>query len=182
MRIDVRDEQRQRIGQLEVEPSSRPTRARTQPQQREVFLHWESAVDDAGHLRRCVVCGCTDLFAEKAFPLVTGVIVVLAFAGFIVGAMGFLGMIEFAQSPVMLYSMSAILVLDVGLLLFSRRRLVCYRCRSSFHRLKIARYHRSWDREVAEKYPRPQPRGEDASEGAATMEHAATSASPAEAG
>lgn len=182
MRIDVRDEKRQRIGQLEVDPSSRPTRARTEPHRREVFLQWESAVDDAGHLRRCVVCGCTDLFAEKAFPLVTGVIVVLAFAGFIVGAMGFLGMIEFAQSPVMLYSMSAILVLDVGLLLFSRRRLVCYRCRSSFHRLKIARYHRSWDREVAEKYPKPRLTGIEPEEDVEPAGETAPTASPVEAG
>jgi hypothetical protein len=32
---------------------------------------------------------------------------------------------------------------------------VCYRCRTSYHDLPIARYHRSWDRGVADRYPAP---------------------------
>ena len=155
MRIELRDERRQRIGRIDVDPALRPTRVKIVESGREVFLNWETALDDAGRLRRCVACGCTDIFAEKVFPMVTGVVVVLAFVGFIVGALGFLGVFSFAGSPHILVAMSVILVMDVAILLFSRRRLVCYRCRSSFHGLPIARYHRSWDSSVAERHPPP---------------------------
>ncbi|UCD74113.1 MAG: hypothetical protein JSV91_10020 [Phycisphaerales bacterium] len=155
MRIELRDERRQRMGRIDVDPALRPTRVKIVDSDREVFLNWETALDDGGRLRRCVACGCTDLFAEKVFPMLTGVVVVLAFAGFVVGALGFFGAIRFAGSPHVLVAMSVILVLDVAILLFSRRRLVCYRCRSSFHGLPIARYYRSWDRSIAEGHPPP---------------------------
>lgn len=155
MRIELRDEKRQRMGRIDVDPALRPTRVKIVDSGREVFLNWETALDDAGRLRRCVACGCTDMFAEKVFPMVTGVVVVLAFVGFIVGALGYFGALGFAGSPHMLVAMSVILILDVAILLFSRRRLVCYRCRSSFHGLPIARYHRSWDSSVAERHPAP---------------------------
>lgn len=144
------------MGRIDVDPNLRPTRVKLVESDREVFLNWETALDDGGRLRRCVACGCTDMFAEKVFPMVTGVVVVLAFVGFIVGALGFFGVFSFAGSPHILVAMSVILVLDVAILLFSRRRLVCYRCRSSFHGLPIARYHRSWDNSVAERHPAPQ--------------------------
>jgi hypothetical protein len=155
MRIELRDEDRLRVGWIDVDPALRPTRVTIVRSDREVFLDWDTAVDDAGRLRRCVACGCTDLFAEKVFPLVTGVIVVLAFAGFVLGALSFFGMLRFAGSPYVLWAMGVILAADVAILLFSRRRLVCYRCRSAFYGLPIARYHRSWDRSIAERYPAP---------------------------
>ena len=153
MRIELRDEYRTRMGRIHVDPAQRPTRTKLEESDREVFLNWDTAVDDSGQLRRCVACGCADMFVEKVFPVVTGVVVVLAFAGFIVGALGFLGVMQFAGSPYVLGGMAVILVLDVAILLFSRRRLVCYQCRSSYHQLTIARYHRSWDRTKAEQYP-----------------------------
>lgn len=168
MRIDLRDDQRRPVGKATVDLAERPTRIVAEPAgsgasrmsvapsgnggapAREVFLHWETAVDDSGQLRRCVACGCTDLFTEKAFPQVTAIIVVLAFTGAIVGAVGW------ASTPV-LYGMLIILILDVAILVLSRRRLVCYRCRSAFRDLPIARYHRSWDRAVADRHPLPTP-------------------------
>ena len=105
------------------------------------------ALDDAGHLRRCIVCGCPNLYCEKAFPQVTGFVVVLAFAGAIVGALGL-------ATPPLLIAMGVVLVLDVAILLFSRRRLVCYRCASSFHGAPIAGYHKGWDRTMAERHGR----------------------------
>jgi hypothetical protein len=116
---------------------------------REVFLTWDTALDDAGQLRRCVACGCPDLFREKAFPQVTGFVVLLAFIGAIVGALGL------ATDLPVLFAMAGVLLLDIAILFFSRRRLVCYQCRSSFHDLRIARYHRPWDRSVADRYPAP---------------------------
>ncbi len=155
MRIDVRDVQRRRIGRVVVDPQRRPTRVRIEDTGREVFLYWEAALDDSQHLRRCIVCGCRDLFRSKAFPQVTGVVVVLAFAGAAVGALGL------ATTPPILTAMVAVLVADVSILLLARRRLVCHRCRTSYSGLPIARYHRSWDRVVAERHtpvPSPAPR------------------------
>jgi hypothetical protein len=149
MRIELRDDSRRRIGRIMVDPALRPTRVTVVDGDREVFLNWETALDDAGHLRRCVACGCPDLFREKAFPQVTLFVVVLAFAGAVVGALGY------ATTPPMLIAMGIILAVDIAILLFSRRRLVCYRCRTSYHGLPPARYHRPWDRSIAERYAGP---------------------------
>lgn len=147
MRIELRDENRRRIGRIVVDPALRPTRVTIVDSDREVFLTWDTAQDDAGHLRRCVVCDCPDLFREKAFPQVTVFVVVLAFAGAVLGALGY------ATTPPMLIAMGIVLAVDIAILLFSRRRLVCYRCRTSYHGLPPARYHRSWDRAMADRYP-----------------------------
>jgi hypothetical protein len=149
MRIELRDEQRRPIGRIAVDPALRPTRVTVVDANREVFLNWDLAVDDAGHLRRCVACGCNDLFLEKTFPQVTGIVVVLAFAGAVVGTLGL------ATTPPVLAAMTLVLVLDIGILLFSRRRLACYRCGTSYHELPIARYHARWDRATADRYPAP---------------------------
>jgi hypothetical protein len=187
MHIVLRDESRRLIGRIDVNESLRPTRVplgeaysggwrstlraplaairnRSAAQQpttdsrqpttaspREVFLHWETALDDAGQLRRCVACGCTDLFIEKAFPMVTGAVVALAFIGAAMGAVGL------AEAPPVLVGMAIVLVLDVAILIFSRRRLVCYRCRSTYRDLPIAPYHRPWDRSVADHHPATAP-------------------------
>jgi hypothetical protein len=164
MRIELRDTNRRWIGQVAVDPAQRPTRVRVAGRARgagrvrgagralaadgprELFLEWDTALDDAGHLRRCVMCGCPDLFAEKAFPQVTAFVVVLAFAGAVVGALGY------ATTPPVLTAMAVVLVLDVAIFMFSRRRLVCYRCRTSYHDLGIARYIKGWDRATADRH------------------------------
>jgi hypothetical protein len=148
MRIDVRDGERRVVGRIEVDPARRPTRVRIEEANREVFLDWDTALDDAHRLRRCVVCGCQDLFRTKVFPQVTGLVVALAFAGAIIGPLGL------ANTPV-LVTMVAVLIADVSILLFARQRLVCHRCRSRYHDLPIARYHRRWDRAVAERHAPP---------------------------
>lgn len=167
MRIEWRDERRRKIGRVEVDPApapapppaqaplaTRPTRAPiiergVHDPQREAFLQWEGALDDAGQLRKCLACGCPDLFKEKAFPQVTGLVIVLAFVGAIVGGLGLA-----TNLPVLLL-LIVVLVLDVAILVLSHRRLVCYRCRSSYHDVAIARYHRAWDRATADRYPAP---------------------------
>ena len=77
MQIDLRDRSRNRIGRIDVDPALRPTRVGLVESGGEVFLNWETAVDDAGHLRRCVACGCPEVFREKAFPPATGFVVAL---------------------------------------------------------------------------------------------------------
>lgn len=155
MRIHLRDRDRNWVGRLEVDPDARPVRARVEaapgdePESgREVFLQWDSALDDAGHLRRCVACGGQDLFHEKAFPVITAVVVVLAFVGAFAGAFGF------ADRPAVLAILAAILVVDVGILMLSKRQLVCYDCHTAYPGEPIARYHRPWDRAMAERHPR----------------------------
>jgi len=146
MRIELRDEYRNKIGRVEVDPALRPTRVAVVAHDREVFLNWDTAVDDAGNLRRCVACGCSDLFQEKAFPQITGLVVVLAFAGAVVGTLRL-------ATPPILFAMGIVFVFDLGILLFSRRRLVCHQCRTSYHGLPIASYHPSWDRTTADRHP-----------------------------
>ncbi|MHC4106716.1 MAG: hypothetical protein ACYSTY_01385 [Planctomycetota bacterium] len=147
MQIDLRDRSRNRIGRIDLDPALRPTRVGLVESGGEVFLDWETAVDDAGHLRRCVACGCPEVFREKAFPPATGFVVALAFAGAVIGALGF------ATQPPVLMAMGVVLAFDIAILVFSRQRLVCYRCRTSYRGLPIARYHRRWDRATADRYP-----------------------------
>jgi len=123
----------------------RPTRVSVDGSKREVLLDWEGAVDDSGHLRKCLVCGCGDMFREKAFPQVTIVVIVLAFAG------AALGVLNLVTTPILI-AMAVVLVVDVAILLLARQRLVCHRCRSTFTQLPIARYHSTWDRATADRY------------------------------
>ena len=89
MIVRLRDQYRRRIGRLILPDDARPTRARLEESDREVFLHWDGAVDDAGKLRRCLGCSCQDLFQERAFPQVTAFVVVMAFAGAVISILGF---------------------------------------------------------------------------------------------
>ena len=154
MRIELRDEERRRVGRIQVDPKERPTRVAIPDTDREAFLNWDTAVDDSGRLRRCVSCGCSDLYRAKAFPAMTGFVVILAFAGAVVGFLGD------ATMPLGMYvAMILILVLDVANLLLAKHQLVCYQCRTTYRSLPIARYHRPWDGSVGERYtstPLPQ--------------------------
>ncbi len=149
MRALLKDGHRERLGEVEIDLANRPTRVHIDEADRDVFLNWEGAVDDAGQLRKCLACGCSDMYAEKAFPQVTGFVVVLAFTG---AALGLLGN---DVPPPVLVAMTLVLIADVAILVFSRVRLVCYQCRSIYRDLTIARYHRSWDRSIADRHPQP---------------------------
>lgn len=151
MRIDVRDAEGRRFGRVEVDEAQPPSLVRLADpdrpggEARERYLHWDGALDDAGHLRRCVVCGGGDLYRSKALPQVTPFIVVLAFVGSIVGLLGY------AAHPLVLPALVVLLAIDVGTLALARNRLVCYRCGSVYGRCGIARYHRRWERSEAER-------------------------------
>ncbi len=148
MRIELRDERRERLGRVEVDAGARPTRVHAPEADRDVILTWDSALDDAGRLRRCVACGCTDMFRAKAFPQITGFVIVAAFTGAVIGALGL-------ATPPMLIGMTVVLIIDIGILFFVRESLVCYRCRTTYRNLQIARYHHPWDRTIADRYPPP---------------------------
>ena len=146
MDIELHDTQGRRLGQVEVDVDARPARVRSPQDDRVLFLAWEAATDDGGHLRKCVVCGSADLYREKRFPHVTGLAIVLAFAGIVVSILGY------ATTWLVLILMFIVLLLDVTILLVPRTRLVCYHCRSVYTKTPIARYHRTWDAGIAERH------------------------------
>lgn len=116
---------------------------------REIFLTWDGAIDDAGCVKACVVCGCTSLFRKRSFPRVMIFVVPLAFAGAVVAALGY------AQNPWVLGAMVVLLVIDAAIFFFAPKHLVCYRCRSTYSDTSIARYHHDWDRMTAQRFPAP---------------------------
>jgi len=144
MRIEVRDDQGVRLGDLQVADGLSPPRGRTD-QDIEVFPDWERARDDQGHLRRCVICGSDHLYRQRRLPRMTGFIVVLALA------MAAAAILDLASGWPMLVAMVALLIFDVAVLVLSDEMLTCYRCRSGYRRLAIARYHRPWNRRTAAK-------------------------------
>jgi hypothetical protein len=76
-------------------------------------------------------------------PRVTGFVVVLALA------LGLGGILGLATGLPFLIAMVLVLLLDIAILVLSRETLECYRCRSSYRDLEIARYHQRWDRDTA---------------------------------
>ncbi len=146
MEIELHDPQGRRLGQVEVDVAARPSRVQAPQNDHVLFLTWEAAMDDGGHMRKCVVCGSNDLYREKRFPHVTGLAIVMAFAGLVVSILGY------ATTWLVLMLMFLVLLLDVAILLMPRTRLVCYKCRSVYSKTPIARYHHTWDAAIAERY------------------------------
>ena len=142
MRVLVRQIDRSKVGEISPDGEQRPARIRTLDTDREVFLDWERAFDDAGQLRRCIICGSDHLFQHKTFPQITPFVIVLAFALSLIGVLGYVTDIA------ILIGMTGVLLLDIAILFFARTRLVCYRCRSQYRDLVIAEYHRRWDRDT----------------------------------
>ena len=48
--------------------------------------------------------------------------------------------------------LGAVALIDAGVYLFTKKCLVCYRCRSEFRQLPIRRDHPGWDLSIGEKY------------------------------
>ena len=145
MRIELRDSSRRRLARLELDESARPARVPVPGLAHDLFPRWEGAIDDAGSLRRCVVCGCDHLYSRRNFPQVTPFIAVLAFSVAVVAILGY------AASPLTTAALIVLLVADLMILRFSKRQLACYRCGAIYGSTRIARFHRVWDRAVAEK-------------------------------
>lgn len=112
----------------------------------DVYLDWDQALDDRGHLRRCPVCRCPDLFVRKDFPQLTGFSLIVLAA---VVSMILVGMEQLLAGLVVL---ALVVALDLAILLFSRKLLVCYRCRSEFRGLPIRPDQPGWELSVGEKY------------------------------
>lgn len=145
MRIELRDSNGRRVSRVEVDERARPARVQLGEGGQDLFLRWEGALDDASSLRKCVVCGCGELYARKSLPQVTPFVVVLALSGAAVAILGY------ATNPLVVALLVALLVVDVLTLILARRQLVCYGCGATYSALRIARYNRPWDRAVADK-------------------------------
>ena len=145
MRIELRNLAGRRLGQIEVDPSTRPVRvalprAAHPGESTDVFLRWDEAIDDAGALRRCVICGCDELYVRKSTPQVTPFIILLAFIGALVAALGF------ANHPAAIAALILLLVVDIATLIVA-----------TFTGATIARYMRPWDRAVVERMKQARP-------------------------
>ncbi|MEX0745613.1 MAG: hypothetical protein WD118_08415 [Phycisphaeraceae bacterium] len=157
MRIDLRNERRQRLYTVYVDPEDPPAVVRS-PEQGDasaVHLDWDRALDDERHLRRCPACGCPDLFLRNQLPQLTGFVLIIFAA---VVAMVLLGIGEVGLAVLVLLLVGAV---DVGIYFFTRRVLVCYRCRSEFSGMPISRGHAKWEKGTGEKYPAPAPKPAD---------------------
>ena len=142
MRVLLRDIDQTPLGQIELTSGATPARVSTE-NDREVYLDWEGAHDDEGHLRHCLSCGCNTLYRHRRMPRVTGFVIVLAIA------LGLGGILGLATGLPFLIAMVIVLLLDVAILMLSRETLECYRCRSSYRDLDIAQYHQRWDGDTA---------------------------------
>jgi hypothetical protein len=130
-----------------VDLTEKPSMISVEESGDELFLDWDATVDDSDRLRSCIVCS-NDLYRERAFPQITGIVIVLAFSGGIAGVGGFL------TTWSMLGAMTVVLLLDVAILLFDKPRLVCYGCGTKFKNTAIAPHFHGWDQQHAEQISR----------------------------
>ncbi len=145
MRMELRDSNRRRLTRVEIDERARPGRVALPGMGQDLFPRWDEALDDASALRKCIVCGCTEMYTRKNLPQVTPVIVVLAFLGATVALLGY------ATNPLVIVLLGVLLAVDVLTLFWARRQLVCYGCGAIYWAMRIARYHHPWDRTVAER-------------------------------
>ena len=106
MIVDVRTTKGERLGRVEVDPTTRPVKLRPDQADRDLFLDWDGAVDDAGHLRSCVFCDHGRLYRSRTLPQVTPFVILLAFAGATLGLLGY------ADRPLILTLLIVVLVVD----------------------------------------------------------------------
>ena len=127
--------------------TQRPSKIQIESMDEELYLDWDATLDDSDRLRSCIVCS-NDLYKERAFPQITGIVIVLAFAGGIAGVAGFL------TTWSMLLAMLIVLFLDIAILIFDKPRLVCYGCGTKFKRTAIAPHFQGWDHHRADQISR----------------------------
>ncbi len=96
--------------------------------------------------RRCLACGCEDLWRQKDFPPLLGVAMV---------GMGILFStiaIAYMRPGLALGILMAFALIDMLLYLVMRDALVCYRCHARYHRVSEAETHAKFNLELNERY------------------------------
>jgi len=149
MKIDVKDSKGDSAFNFTVDLGAPPTVVRPRGSNgKPVTLDWDRAMDDQKYLRHCLVCGCSDLFAHKTFPQVTG-FALLIFAAVVASVL-----FGFGEVGLALIALGVVLFLDLAIYLFSPRILTCYRCGSDYRSMKIRPGQPKWDASLAERYKR----------------------------
>lgn len=161
MRMDVYNEVGDRVATVAVDPASPPGVVHghaADGSTEEHYLDWDRTFDDDGHLRKCPVCGCDDLFQRRAIPALTGFIVVLA-VGLVCLALW--GLTE-APLGWMLGVLVAVVVVNVLIVMMAGRYVQCYRCASRFREIEVRAGRAEWEGAIAERYRGERSRSSDA--------------------
>ena len=114
-----------------------------------MHLDWQQTLDEQGHLQICPVCGCHELFVRKDFSQLIGLGVVIVA---IVAAVVLFALKRVWAGFAVLAATAAV---DGLICLFTRRCVVCYRCRSEARQLPIRSDHPGWNLAIGEKYRSP---------------------------
>jgi len=146
MLISANNLDREALGSAVVDESAKPTQATLRGTNQRIDLHWAGAFDEEGRVRRCVVCGCREIFKRYDFPQRFGLALVL---------IAIIACVVLLIEGQVLWAMGVLLgtvVIDRIVYVFTRECLVCYRCRSEFRDVKVDKSHASWDLSIGEKY------------------------------
>ncbi|WP_432800062.1 hypothetical protein [Poriferisphaera sp. WC338] len=111
-----------------------------------IVLDWDRALDDEKHLRHCPVCGCSDLYAKKKVPQLTGFWLLLLAAIIVMLIFG-LPMIEW-----LLGALICVFFADLIIYKCLKRVLICYQCGSEYQGFPMSKVYGSWEATTAEKY------------------------------
>ncbi len=149
MRIDIRQSDGHYLFSHEVDPKERPSKV-VGPSENGpvVFFKWEQALDDRSRLRRCIVCGCPELFRDRQFPPLTWFVVMTAAAALV------MSFIDVYQGYALM-AWGLVLGLLIGDLLarsFASPSMACYQCGSVYRNAVIPRTIKPWDPAIAERY------------------------------
>ncbi len=129
---------------VRVQPDRQPTVVRPAGEDgAAVTLNWDRAVDDEGHLRRCVVCGGKSLYASKPIPRLTPFVLVILAAVVAILLWG-TGQVAWAVAV-----LAVVLLVDLLIWKLVRPKLVCYACGSEYLDLTVRPGHPRWDAERA---------------------------------
>lgn len=147
MQIDIRDDHGRPRITVHVDPANPPTIVRAEDGRgAPVSLSWDRALDDAGYLRQCPVCGCVELYRDVKFPRLTPFVVLLGITA------AFLWWQNVYTWPWALLSLAIVAVADVLLAVYNKPRLACYLCRATFRGVPVRRKHPRWDAATAERF------------------------------
>ncbi|MEM9295743.1 MAG: hypothetical protein AAGA57_08075 [Planctomycetota bacterium] len=165
MLIDLRDARNRPVLRLDVDLDRPPTLVRiaarsatadappdaTPPPEKTLSLDWDRALDDAGSLRRCPICGGEHLYRRRVVPRVTL---------FLIVALGGAAGLMLAHSGLTYAGVTLAAVIaaaDLWVLLRFRPVLRCYRCGATYQGVPLRPRHKPWDPTTAKSAGRVQP-------------------------
>lgn len=149
VQIHLKNNEGQSLPRMDIDPDQPPRMvpdSAASDSGSEMYLQWDGAIDDEGHLRQCPACSCNELFVRKDVPQVTTFTLIVLAA---VISAAFFAADKVIVSIVVLL---VVILVDVLIYFFAGRTLVCYRCRSEFEQLPIASTQKPWEAQTGERY------------------------------